>query len=303
MNTFIEKISKLKNITVIGNNLGDVENVSFDFISRHFHFDERQKAIVENWERAYINMYDTLASGRYPTEKMSTEDGKVVIEQGSPFHRMPARLDSLRYISLGGLVASEWYGISESQGEAPYCTFLDRLQEELPRYPDNYDQLSFDERNSYLQKYGISVRNHRSAFADNPREITFYFDDKNPCMKKLMSFDYFEYLKIRKESPEKIGEMYPKELVEFYELVIGASDKKFSARFHDDNQYETKSWMAIPLGIPPMLVNGICINSKASEDILEHLDEIVEMFPNATIFNENKEVMRYQLSLDGYGTK
>ena len=47
-----------------------------------------------------------------------------------------------------------------------------------------------------------------------------------------------------------------------------------------------------------MFVNGICINSVNSPELIAIVDKISEMFPNATIFNENKEVLHYPLLSD-----
>ena len=114
-------------------------------------------------------------------------------------------------------------------------------------------------------------------------------------MKELINIDFFQYLKVRKEYPEKLEQIYDKNVIELFEEVCDAQNMDFSATFHDENDYERKSWLAIPMGIPPMLINGICINSVESPDLLEKINEIAEMFPNAVIFNENKEVLHYPL--------
>ena len=95
--------------------------------------------------------------------------------------------------------------------------------------------------------------------------------------------------------PEKLKEIYPEQLITLYEVVCGAEYMEFSSEFHNETDYVRKTWLAIPFGIPPQLINGICINSQEEPEFIEHLDEISEMFPNATIFNEKREVIRYSL--------
>lgn len=108
-----------------------------------------------------------------------------------------------------------------------------------------------------------------------------------------MRYDFFEYLKIKKEHPKKLKEIYPIELIDLYEEVCCANFlvKGGSSSFHDGTDYMRKTWLATPLGIPSFLINGICINSKSK--IINHLDEISEMFPNTVIFNERREVIKY----------
>ena len=54
--------------------------------------------------------------------------------------------------------------------------------------------------------------------------------------------------------------------------------------------------MSVPVAIFVLLfINGICINTIASPELIERVDEISKMFPNAVIFNENKEILHYPL--------
>ena len=45
----------------------------------------------------------------------------------------------------------------------------------------------------------------------------------------------------------------------------------------------------IPCGIPSRLVNGLCI--KKNDYSEEELEELSSLFPNATIFNNNLEIV------------
>ena len=196
----------------------------------------------------------------------------------------------LRNISVGGVVASEWFEKNESAGEAYYCAFLNTIQENVPEIPpENQDVL-------YRHKVSMVNQNHNCAFG-NYGEIALFFDMDNPIMKQLLSFDFFEYLKIRKLDYNKIKEIYPYQVIELYEKICGASWMEASSKFNDDYSYDTKSWRAIPLGVPPMLINGICINSKLMPQFESSIEEISTLFPNATIFNENKEVIAYPLNM------
>lgn len=53
------------------------------------------------------------------------------------------------------------------------------------------------------------------------------------------------------------------------------------------------NWSTIPGGIPSMLINGICVKNNNYTE--EELDEISHMYPNATIFDSNKKVLRSPL--------
>ena len=290
---------KLKNIKVNGNNLTCDEEVSFDLISNYFDLEDWQIEILDYWQKYYLSIY--VQSESDEIKPLDIEDGKVVIKEGQPFHTMPARLASLKNISVGGLLASEWFGILESENEASLCTFLDTIHPEIPEkqfglYPNK-------EEMDYISKWNRSIQNRKAALASESSRITLYFDMENPIMKTLMSYDFFEYLKVRKNNPEKLDELYPYKLRELYEGLCDAENMNFSSKFHNDNNYQRKSWLAIPMGIPPFLINGICINSKANSELLDNLDEISELFPHATIFNENREVLRYPLSHRNVNTK
>lgn len=295
-NKYNEIKEKLQNVKLNGANLGSIDNRSFLLISEHFDsLDEESKKCLNYWENFYFTLFDLLLLPEYKVNFLSTIDDEVNISVGQPFHRMQANLQSLRNISISGLVASEWFGILESEDEAYLCTFLDTLQQYIPE--KTFGRTITEEERKYYRKYQASVRNFNNAFCIIGNSISLFFDMNNPIMKMLMSFDFFEYLKIRKKDQDKIKEIYPPCLIDLYENICTAEALKFSSRFHDDEEYTTKSWLAIPLGIPPMLINGICINSKLMPQFESHIEEICAMFPNATIFNENKEVVSYPLNM------
>ena len=288
--------SKLKNVTLTGANLGSCQNVSFQSIaeSDKFGLTIEQKRILSIWEKIYLRLFEKLQNNEYPVNPILIKDGKVSISVGHPFHRASASISTLYGISVAGLVASEWYGILESEDEAYFCTFLNTLQEELP---DVNNDLSIEQQFDYSRRQTAAKKNRSNAFRSNPyiKSVTLFFDGNNEIMKFLMSLDFFEYLKIKKEHPEELEKIYDKRVIDLFEKVCGAQNMEFSAKFHDEKDYERKTWLAIPMGVPPMLVNGICINTIATPELIERIDEIAEMFPNAVIFNENKEVLHYPL--------
>ena len=178
--------SKLNNITISGANLGSVNNVSFQLISKHFNFPPEEKKIIQFWEKIYLRWYERLENNEFPTSLISTEEGKVVINPGHPFHRAIASMSTLQGISIAGLVASEWYGILESEREALFCTFLNLLQEELPREPAG--DLDSEQQSIYFRKRNAAVQNRNNAFRKHSSEksVTLFFDGNNPLMKFLM---------------------------------------------------------------------------------------------------------------------
>ena len=111
-NKYNEIKEKLQNVKLNGANLGSVDNRSFLLISEHFDFlDEESKKCLNYWENFYFTLFDLLLLPEYKVNFLSTIDDEVNISVGQPFHRMPANLQSLRNISISGLVASEWFGI------------------------------------------------------------------------------------------------------------------------------------------------------------------------------------------------
>lgn len=287
---------ELKNISIEGGNLAKQDDVSFDLISNHFSgLSDESKKILEHWQNFYFQIFEKLQNNEFPINPLKVESGVVTVDNGQLFHRFPASIETLKSISKAGIVATEWFGILEDEAEAYCCAFLNQLQEELP-YKE-FGPLPNEEERKYLNQYYEAIKNRNNAFSTSPRNATFFLDNSNQIMQMLIKFDFFEYLKIKKEHPEKIEEIYPAELINLYETVCDADSLGFSSSFHNETDYKRKTWLAIPLGIPPFLINGICINSKS--EIINHLDEISELFPNAIIFNENREVLKYPLSKEG----
>ena len=109
-----------------------------------------------------------------------------------------------------------------------------------------------------------------------------------------MRLDYFEYAHIKQMHPEMLSQMYTKEEIEILDFIY---EKSFAGRdFHNEPYFIGRElWHAIPGGIPPMLVSGVCVNM--SDPYFKELQENIEMisicFPNAVIFDENQKVIAY----------
>lgn len=296
MNYDYEKIPELlKGIPIIGRNIDDLASVDFKSLTEHFtRLSEKQRESLEFLERFYRNKFEELNSNLDKISAMEIKNGKVVIEPGTPFHLCVPRLHVLENISNGGVLASEWFGALESEGEGRFCSFLNTT----------VDESIVDENDNFLIK---NIR--RSLGKDGLDTCVLYFDQNNEVMQELLNMDFFEYAKLRQEDPSAIEKKYSKEVIDLYEnliypLSIGGKDHHKKGT----EKYDTYYWRAIPGGVPPQLINGICLNTKPTDgkvnpevlkkmgysfELLENLDKLSELFPNATIFDEEKNVLVY----------
>ncbi len=276
---FDELRQKLNNITLQGRNLGNVEEASFnllsdfDFAKYEIEVGNKEKDALVKLQQKYQDLYSTLERDNSVKPMEYDEEGKVIIKPGVPFHRAVQKIDVLRNISAGGILASEWFGELESECEGCFCSFLNTTND--PGTTEDYFQKSHNE------KMGLS----RGTFAD----CVLYFDGENPVMKDLMSMDFFEYAHLKKTTPEKISEIYSKDIIELFETLISPLSV-CGKTMHDSPNSESIYWMAIPGGIPPQLINGICINSKNLE-MNANVSLLMDLFPNATIFDESRKVL------------
>ncbi len=254
---------------IIGANLGQEEG-EYNKLSHYLWTDDKdiEKIIInlENMYLGFLNKFDSPVID-FPID----ENGKAKIVPGMVNHRCDNSLDSLSNISKYGILASEWFGIPESEREGCFCAFVSRMK------PESYKILgSMGEDNHSRLNIG--------------RNVILFFDDTNPVMKYLLHLDYFEYEKIKQEDKSKLNELYTKEEIELFDKLI----EPFSPagkNMRKPYDFSVNYWSAIPGGIPSFLVNGICI--KKNNYTEEELDKISEMFPNATIFKNDLEVVRY----------
>ena len=127
------------------------------------------------------------------------------------------------------------------------------------------------------------------------RGVLLFFDDTNPIMQYLLHLDYFEFEHIKETSPESIHQIYTKEEIDLLENLIEPLSPS-GRNMRSKHTSKTNYWSAIPGGIPPFLINGICIKKNKYSD--EELDELSKLYPNAVIFNNEKKVVRYPYKLD-----
>ena len=209
-------------------------------------------------------LYISALTDKSPVTPLKIEDGKVIMPITTPYHNCtPRSVENLKTFADLGILASEWFGIFESAGEARFCTFVQN----------------------------DSIKNNNATPNTEKKSIRFYIDTKSLLWKKLASLDYFEYANLKQKSPEKVQELYSPEIIDLYETIIGHLSRAGNC-MHDSPNSHFMTWQAIPAGIPPQLIVGIQIGSEMQEfNTPKALNEIQGMFPNATIFNENKELI------------
>ena len=198
---------------------------------------------------------------------MPIEDGKVVIKPMMVNHRCRGDIDIVSEISKRGLLASEWFGVLESEGEGRFCTFLDRIK------PDSY---------VYAKDENFRRLN------DREQGLVLFFDQDNPVMKKLLDLDFFEYQIIKEKTPEKLKELYSEDEIKLLDVIHDFSKASFDFHYSSDRPYYY--WSAIPGGIPSLLINGICIKLDNYDD--EYLDKLNNLFPNAVLFDGMRNIIR-----------
>jgi hypothetical protein len=260
-------------VRINGNNLGEVNDARFGRISSNngemalFNDYPEMKKQIKVLEDFVINVYTEAENTK--VTPLPEQDGKIVLKNGIPYHRASNDLLTLKNISVGGILASEWFGHLESEGEGRFCAFLSRTIDETIAT-------------------GFRTKNIQNRFA-SPSNCVIYFDESNPIMQMLMKLDYFEYEHLKSTDPDKIKEIYPKEVIDIMDTLIEPISKA-GRKMHDNPKLPFYDWLAIPGAIPPQLVNGICVHTSKKE-IMSSLDKISEMFPNATIFDETQKVL------------
>lgn len=270
-----DKIEKYfsSTINISGNNLGEISDAKFGRISSNNGemalFDEypemkKQIVMLEEFMKKVF-----LEAEKTKTTPLSEKDGMVAIKNGLPYHRANLSLETLKNISVGGVLASEWFGHLESEGEGRFCAFLSK---------------SIDEKSAT----GFRTKNCTNRFA-SPTNCVIYFDNENPIMQMLMKFDYFEYEHLKLTNPDTITEHYPQEIIDIMDKLIEPLSKA-GRKMHENDKLPFYDWLAIPAGLPPELVNGICVHSQ-NKEIMSSIHKISEMFPNATIFDESQKVL------------
>lgn len=255
---------------ISGVNLGEKE-VEYNLLSEYNFFDDGRQKNVKRLEQLYLSFQEE--SKKTVVTPFPQEDGKVVLSTGMINHKCSGSLEILRTISQYGILASEWFGQAESEGEGAFCTFVDRIHEEN----------SNDDRR---KKRAILLNSKMLKSMDN--DVLLFFDETNSIFKQLLHLDYFEYEKVKNQSLDKLIEIYNEEEIELFEQII-APFSLGGRTFHTKGILPYCDWSAIPGGIPSKLINGICIKNNNFDK--EYIEKVEKLFPNATIFKGNLEIL------------
>lgn len=275
---YFDKIKKhfKDGVNIYGANLGDIKNAKFNMLSDTKHEVEylpEELEILLRFEEKVIELYERAANGS-PEETaithMEIQEGKVVLKEGQICHGCNATLETLTNISIGGVLACEWFGKRESEFEGFLCAFVSK-------------RIKF-------KNPSLAAKSNRTI---GPNECILYFDENNPLMQYLLSIDFFEYENIKRNNPELLESLYPHGIIELYDKIIEPISPA-GKKMHGPTEKFSSGWIAIPGGIPPQLINGICISSK-NQELISHIEEISQMYPNATIFDENQNVLSLPL--------
>ena len=228
--------------------------------------DEKKRRLIKYIEDTYYNLESQVGE-----VKEFPHDGndRVLIVPGMLNHRCSSEFENLESLSTHGVLASEWFGILESEFEGRFCVFISRMKD------DNYPYK------------GDLAEDNRSRL-NIGRDVLLFFDEQNPVMKKLLHLDYFEYEGIKNSDPSKIPEIYTSEEIELFDgLIEPLSPAGTMMRSDYDSKFNY--WSAIVGGVPSSLVNGVCIKTNNFSD--EENKKLSDLFPNATIFNNNLEIV------------
>ena len=253
-----------------GANLGEQE-AEFNKLS-NFNWTENEELrnCIKYIEYMYYSMLDKKNITTVKPFSVD-ENGKVIIKAGMVNHRCSTDFDTLRFISEYGVLASEWFGILESEREACFCTFVSRIKNE-----------------NYPYKGDLAEDNHSRL--NIGKNIILFFDESNPIMQYLLRMDYFEYEKMKNDNKDNLHSLYTEEEIELFDKLIEPLSPA-GKDMRKDYDFKTNYWSAIPGGIPAFLINGICV--KNNEFTEAEISEISRLFPNATIFRGNLEILRY----------
>lgn len=247
------------------------EEGELKLLSEHWNMEsEEQQKLICVIEKMYMKFKEDAK--KTPIKPMNLKDGLVEIKGGMLNHQCTNNIELLESIAKEGILASEWFGIMESEMEGTFCAFLSRMNtEEQDKYPLMFSQ----HRNSgRLNGYNSS--------------ILLFFDESNPTIKDLIHMDYFEYEKKKTKSPETLKDEYTSEEIAIFDNLIEPYSPA-GKDFHLNDNPPFCNWSAIPGGIPSSLVNGICTGRKEYDQ--EYINTLSKLFPNATIFNDSREIL------------
>ena len=215
-------------------------------------FKGKVKKSLSYLKNAYLNSLEQV--NYEEITQFPVSEGKVILPNEVVIHN--TLLSQVAGISRGGLLASEWFGEFEAEGEGRFCCFLSRT-------------------------------NGNGNWKHFIGKASLFFDTDSQFARQLFSMDFFAYEKLKLQNPELCKNFFSPELIELFDTVIEPLSE--AGRINEGGRYS--SWMAIVGGVPPQLVKGIMLSSK--EENLEELAEYCSnQFPRAIIFDDNKNVLR-----------
>lgn len=287
-----ERQPDMTEITLKGRNLGEIKTRYFGDMQhirsdidddnpngqQTFHeLNPEQKQIISQIEAIY---QESNSSENTINSLVTDQEGKVVLNKGQIFHKInkPQSGDfddsKMLLISKYGILASEWFGLPESEDEARFCSFFDTFEG--------------DKKIINTDEYMVTI------------------DYQNPGLQRLLKLDFFKYLEIKTRYPELVSQRFSKE-----ELAMLRFIEKLSPGGKDVYKFHP-NWKAIPSGILSKYINGICIDgpviyaekvtepgtyfdeatySYYQEISTESVKRLSELFPNATIFRRDRKVL------------
>lgn len=230
---------------------------------------EQVQDLLKDLENLYCSIYNKADKEVDILTPLTISDkGEVVVEERTPYHKVNADIDMLDSISKFGVVASEWFGMLEAEKEGRYCAFATKSTSSNTSHP---------------------MRNRNQIKSCPKEECKLIFDVHHPVMQKLLAIDYFEYAKVLYSGSEEDLSQYSPRIRNIYDNLI--DPLSHAKKMHTNDKLEFYDWLAIPCGIPPQLIVGVVINTENVE-MIKNLDKISQMFPNATIFDQNMHTLR-----------
>lgn len=271
---FYSKLELQGEISLNGKNLGRTENCRASRLSNlaSESTPEEIKNAVYQLEDRYCSLYEKAKSSEIHPLPVD-DDGNVIINPGQLYHNIASDTSTEFFDSVSslGLLATEWFGVLESEGEARFCTFLAETLED-DESPETPPALRYTNRKS--------KRNN----------IQLYFDMDNPVFQEIVKYDYFGW-KVKNANGEESVKEYPEELQNIYKnLILPLSPSMLPKNLMNPN-LPFHYWKALPGGIPPQLINGISIN-VGNPRFDELVETVSKLFPKATIFTSEGKALR-----------
>lgn len=286
-----EKISSIEHhpqVNLEGYNLGKIETRYFGDM-QHLRsvyqkyqdgefepLDEEVSETIKKLENLFKEAQESINPSQIKGLEINS-DGKVVLQEGQIFHMVKAPrdrvFDDLKMLSIAryGIIASEWFGMLESESEGRLCAFFSTIKE---------------------KRIGGGA-------------IMMTIDYQNPDLQKLLKLDFFRYSKIKAENPESLNREFSELELEILTLIDDNSP--CGRRMYEEEMHP--EWKAIGGGIPARFINGICIDSVMDksdkpenyhsdgtfgtlrEITTENITRLAELFPSATIFRRDGTVL------------